>query len=106
MQYRHLLFFFAMFSFVAISANAQVGRSGMDPSQFGNVHVHVVYANDRSAGLQLRVRLMSGSGSTPVSENFTNEQGRTEFIRVPVGNYHVVVTGEGIEEADSGVFEV
>jgi Flp pilus assembly protein TadD len=105
MLYRHLLVLGMLF-FVATSANAQVGRSGMDPSQFGNVHVHVVYANDRSAGLQLRVRLMSGSGSTPVSENFTNDQGRTEFIRVPVGNYHVIVTGEGIEEADSGVFEV
>jgi tetratricopeptide (TPR) repeat protein len=41
-----------------------------------------------------------------VSESFTNAEGRTEFTRVPVGNYHVVVTGEGIEEADSGMFEV
>jgi len=105
MLYSHLLVF-GMFSFIATSANAQVGQPGMDPSQFGNVHVHVVYTNDRSAGLHLRVRLMSGSGGTPVSENFTNDQGRTEFTRVPVGNYHVVVTGEGIEEADSGLFEV
>jgi tetratricopeptide (TPR) repeat protein len=105
MLYYHLLFF-GLFSFVATSANAQVGQPGVDPSQFGNVHVHVVYTNDRSASLHLRVRLMSGSGSTPVSENFTNDQGRTEFTRVLVGSYHVVVTGEGIEEADSGVFEV
>jgi hypothetical protein len=105
MRYRHLLFF-GMFSFVTTSANAQVGRSGMDPSQVGNVHVHVVYTNDRSAGLQLRVQLMNGSSSSPVSESFTNDQGRTDFIGVPVGNYHVIVTGEGIEAADSGVFEV
>jgi tetratricopeptide (TPR) repeat protein len=105
MLYRHLLVLGMLF-FVSASTNAQVGQRGMDSSQFGNVHVHVVYSNDRSAGLQLRVRLMSGSGSTPVSENFTNEQGRTEFTGVPVGNYHVIVTGEGIEEADSGVFEV
>jgi tetratricopeptide (TPR) repeat protein len=105
MLYRHLLFF-EILAFMVGTADAQVGRPGMDASQFGNVHVHVVYADNRSAGLQLRVRLMSGSGSTPVSENFTNDQGRTEFIGVPVGNYHVIVTGEGIEEADSGVFEL
>ena len=78
MLYRHLLVF-GMFSFIATSANAQVGQPGMDLSQFGNVHVHIVYTNDRSAGLHLRVRLVSGSGSTRVSENFTNDQGRTEF---------------------------
>jgi tetratricopeptide (TPR) repeat protein len=105
MLYRHLLIC-GVLSLVVTGAHGQVGRSGMDPSQFGNVHVHVVYADNRSAGLQLRVRLMSGSGSTPVSENFTNDQGRTEFIGVPVGNYHVIVTGEGIEEADSGIFEL
>jgi tetratricopeptide (TPR) repeat protein len=105
MQYR-LLLAFGMLASIVPAANAQVGRPRGDPSQTGNVHVHVVYTNDHSAGLQLRVRLMSSSGSTPVSENFTNDQGRTEFIGVPVGNYHVIVTGEGIEEADSGLFEV
>src|SRR5258708_7936322 len=102
---RHLLVF-GISALIVPVANAQVGQPGTDPSQVGNVHVHVIYTNDRSAAPQLRVRLMTGSGSTPVSENFTNEEGRTEFIRVPVGNYHVIVTGEGIEEADSGVFEV
>src|SRR5258708_11107015 len=102
---RHLLAF-GILALIVPVAIAQVGQPGMDPSQVGNVHVHVIYTNDRSAASQLRVGLMSGSGSTPVSENFTNDQGRTEFIRVPVGNYHVIVTGEGIEEADSGVFEV
>jgi tetratricopeptide (TPR) repeat protein len=105
MLYRHPLLF-AMLSLVVTGAHAQVGRTGGDPSQFGNVHVHVVYADNRSAGLQLRVRLMSGSGSTPVTENFTNDQGRADFIGIPIGNYHVIVSGEGIEEADSGVFEL
>jgi Flp pilus assembly protein TadD len=105
MLYRRLLVF-GILALIVPVANAQVGQPGMDPSQYGNVHVDVVYTNDRSAGLQLRVRLMSGPGSTPVTENFTNDQGRTEFTRVPVGSYHVVVTGEGIEEADSGLFEV
>jgi tetratricopeptide (TPR) repeat protein len=105
MRYRHLLSL-AILSFIITYAHAQAGRAGMDPGQFGNVHVHVVYADNRAAGLQLRVRLMSGSGSTPVTENFTNDQGRTEFIGIPIGNYHVVVSGEGIGEADSGMFEL
>jgi tetratricopeptide (TPR) repeat protein len=104
MRFRHLLGF-AILSIIVGYARAQVGRS-TDSGSSGNVHVHVVYADSRSAGQQLRVRLMSGSGSTPVTENFTNDQGRTEFIGIPIGNYHVAVSGEGIEEADSGMFEL
>ncbi|HXM98005.1 MAG TPA: tetratricopeptide repeat protein [Candidatus Dormibacteraeota bacterium] len=78
----------------------------MDSGQVGNVHVHVVYPNDRAAGLHLRVRLMTGSGSTPVAENLTTDQGTTDFNGVSVGEYHVIVSGEGIEETDSGQFEV
>jgi tetratricopeptide (TPR) repeat protein len=105
MLYRHLLIF-GMSSLVATSAGALPGQHGMDSSTVGNVHVHVIYPNDRAAGLHLRVRLMSGSSSTPVSENFTNDQGVTEFSRIPVGEYHVIVTGEGIEDSDSGEFEI
>jgi tetratricopeptide (TPR) repeat protein len=105
MLYRHLLVF-GMSSFVATSAGAPPGQHSMDSSTIGNVHVHVIYPNDRAAGLHLRVRLMSGSSSTPVSENFTNDQGVTEFARIPVGEYHVIVTGEGIEDSDSGEFEI
>lgn len=92
--------------FLVALVQAQVGQPGMDPSSVGNVRVHVVYPDERGAGPRLRVQLMSGSASTPVAENFTTEQGTAEFIRVPVGDYHIVVSGEGIEQADSGPFEV
>jgi tetratricopeptide (TPR) repeat protein len=105
MLYRHLLVLGMLF-FVSTSANTLQGQQGMDSSTVGNVHVHVIYPNDRAAGLHLRVRLMSGSSSTPVSENFTNDRGVAEFTRVPVGEYHVVVTGEGIADSDSGEFEI
>jgi len=97
----HRLPAFGLFIIVGLCANPLRGQQGI-----GNVHVHVVYPSDRSAGLHLRVRLMSGSNSTPVSENFTNDQGVTEFTGVPVGGYHVIVTGDGIEETDSGEFEI
>lgn len=100
------LLVFGIFAIVASSTRPVAGQQGMDSSAVGNVHVHVVYPSERAAGLHLRVRLMSGSSSTPVSENFTNDQGVAEFTRVPVGEYHVIVTGEGIEDSDSGEFEI
>lgn len=73
----------------------------------GNVHVHVVYADDRRAGGNLMVRLMDGSGSNTVQTMYTNAQGKADFWNVQApGTYHVVVTGEGIQNADSGLFEV
>lgn len=104
MGYRYLLAFAILFPSVP-AALAQVGPSGMDPGRFGNVHVHIVYSNDRSAGLHLRARLMN-SGGMPVAENFTNDQGVVEFTGVPIGNYHIIVTGEGIQQTDSGEFEI
>ena len=90
MRYSHLLIFAFLFSNVA---RAQ------------DINVHIVYADGRAAGQNLRVRLMSG-GSTPVSENFTNDRGEAAFYAANGGIYHVVVSGDGIEEADSGGFEV
>ncbi len=104
MQFRHQLAF-AILLFLPPCACAQVGTAGMDPAQFGNVHVHVVYPSDRSAGLHLRVRLLSGGGM-PMGESLTNDQGIAEFTGVPIGDYHIVVSGEGIQEADSGEFEL
>jgi tetratricopeptide (TPR) repeat protein len=104
MKFRHQLAF-ALLLFLTPCACAQVGTAGMDPAQFGNVHVHVVYPSDRSAGLHLRVRLLSG-GSMPIAESLTNDQGIAEFTGVPIGNYHIIVSGEGIQETDSGDFEV
>jgi tetratricopeptide (TPR) repeat protein len=49
---------------------------------------------------------MVSAGNTPVAESYTNDDGLTDFDDVEVGNYHVVVSGEGIEVTDSGLFEV
>jgi tetratricopeptide (TPR) repeat protein len=104
MPRRHLLICGIVF-LVLTNANVLPGQQGMDSSTVGNVHVHIVYPNDRSAGLHLRVRLVN-SGNAPISETFTNDQGRAEFAQVPVGQYHVIVTGDGIEDTDSGEFEI
>jgi hypothetical protein len=50
---------------------------------------------------------MIGGSSTPDpgSEGFTNDHGEAAFYTSNAANYHVVVSGNGIEDADSGVFE-
>lgn len=90
----------------ASKASAQRVSTGMDTSQVGNVSVHVEDPDNGSAGLHLRVRLMNGAGSTQVAESFTNQQGVTQFTGVPVGEYHILVSGDDIQEADSGEFEI
>lgn len=105
MRYRHFSAL-PLVGLLALCAHAQVGQPGMDSASVGNIRVHVEYPDNHAARMHLRVQLMSGSGNTPVGEEFTTDQGTAEFTRIPVGDYHVVVSGEGIETADSGPFEV
>jgi tetratricopeptide (TPR) repeat protein len=74
--------------------------------QAGTINVNLTYPDDRPAGAQLRVRLMSGSSGDQVGETFTNDRGQATFLNVAVGNYHVSVNGEGIEPKESETFQV
>ena len=89
------------------SAQAQVrGRTAGSSSRTGSVHVHVVFADDRRAGSNLLVQLMQGSSSTPVATTYTNDAGEADFASIPVGNYHVVVTGGDIQAAQGELFDI
>lgn len=94
-----------LISFLVTPLQAQI-FGGMKGASAGNVHVHVVYGNDRNAGPFLTVKLLEGSSDAMVGVSFTNDIGQAEFIGVPVGNYHVHISGEGIEATDSPTFEV
>ncbi len=72
----------------------------------GSIQVHVTFTNSRHAGINLQVVLMEGSSNTPVATYTTNDMGVVEFGHIPVGEYHVVVSGDNIETTDSGIFEV
>jgi len=74
--------------------------------QSGNIHVNVTYPNDHPASAQLRVGLISGSNGDQIAETFTNDRGQATFLNIPVGNYHVSVSGEGIQATQSETFEV
>jgi hypothetical protein len=72
----------------------------------GSLKVRVTFTDGRPCTIKVRVQLMVSAGSTPVAENYTNDQGLTDFDDVEVGNYHLMVSGEGIEATDSGLFEL
>ena len=86
---------------LSVNAQAQFKTAGV-----GNLRVRVVYTDDRAVTVHVRVQLMNSASNNPVAEQFTNDLGEVEFYGIDVGDYHVVVTGEGIQEADSGIFEV
>ncbi len=87
------------------SAQAQ-RRGAAGENSSGSVHVHIVFDNDRSAGPNLYVQLMDGSGNTPISNTYTDSNGQSYFSGVRVGIYHVVVSGDGIQTTESRTFEV
>ena len=86
-------------------AQAQI-LGGIRSAAVGNVHVHIVYSDDRNAGPFLQVRLMSGSSEEVMGTTYTNDIGQADFIGVPIGDYHVAVSGDGVEATESSTFEV
>lgn len=86
---------------LSLAALAQVGGASA-----GNLRVRVVFSNDRAAPKHLLVQLMNGSSSIPVETGYTDDSGMVIFNRVSVGMYRLVVTGDQIQKADGGQFEV
>jgi len=72
----------------------------------GNLKVRVTFPDGRACNTVVRILLMGSASSSPVAEGYTNDFGMTEFNNLEVGNYHLTVSGEGIEPTDSGMFEV
>jgi tetratricopeptide (TPR) repeat protein len=70
----------------------------------GNVHVYVTFPDDRATQEQLKVELIAGGNQ--VAQTFTNDHGQAQFLGVAMGNYQVRVSGEGIQETESDIFEV
>jgi tetratricopeptide (TPR) repeat protein len=84
-----------IFLILAGSVAAQVEGGSI----IGRVRVQVAFVNgvcDRSAD----VRMMGRNGL--VGEGVANDQCVVDFANIPVGTYHFVVSGQSIEETDTG----
>ena len=88
-----------------VSAQIRGGNVG-NLMNIGSVHIHVVFANEHAAGPYLLVQLMDGSSDNVTATTYTNDMGQADFLTVRLGNYHVRVSGTGIQSTDSEVFEV
>jgi len=74
--------------------------------QAGNLKVWVTFPDGRPCNVAAHVQLMSSAGLSVAAETYTSEHGEAELYNVAAGTYHLVVSGQGIETADSGVFEI
>jgi Flp pilus assembly protein TadD len=72
----------------------------------GNLRVRVTDTNDRPLGIQAHVQLIGTGSASVVDEGYCNNEGMIAFSSVPVGSYHLIVSGDGLEQTDSGFFEV
>ncbi len=90
-------------SLVVLSPLTVFAQGGMDS---GNVNVRVTYANGRRCTDPVRIQLMDASGEGSISDAYSNDAGMAEFSGLRLGNYHVLVSGDSIDTADSGTFNV
>ena len=90
---------FALFFLLAGSSAAQFDAGMTIP----RVRVQVTLAS-RGCDSATHVTLMAHSG--PVAEATANEQCEADFVNVPAGSYHLIVSGNTIADTDSGAIDM
>jgi tetratricopeptide (TPR) repeat protein len=72
----------------------------------GRLHVKLTFTDGRACNVRAHIVLLSGASSSPIADVYTAEDGTADFDGLSTGSYHLQVSGEGIEETDSGRVEV
>lgn len=75
-------------------------------SQTGNIRVRIVFPNGRQCNIRAHVVLMTGGSTAPVADAYSDAECMVGFDGLAVGSYHMTITGDGIEDTDSGLFDV
>jgi tetratricopeptide (TPR) repeat protein len=83
-------------------STAQLGGQ----SQTGNIRVRIVFPNGRQCNIRAHVVLMTGGGTGHVADAYSDAECMVGFDSLAVGSYHMTITGDGIEDTDSGLFDV
>lgn len=92
--------------FFLVAASSLLSPESTAQLQTGNVRVYVTYPDDRAPDEQMKVELISGQNGNQIAQTFTDDHGRAEFSNITIGNYHVVVSGNGIQSTESEEFEL
>jgi hypothetical protein len=71
----------------------------------GSIRVRVTPGGARACNIRATVSLVSTSGAH-IAEDLTNSDCEVYFVNVAPGSYHVTVSGAGIENSDSGRFDL
>jgi len=97
----------AILAFLVCACNLslafQIGSRG---GGVGNLQVRITDTTDRQIGMQAHVQLLISGAGGPYAEGYCNNEGMTSFASVPIGTYHIVVSGDGLETTDSGSFQI
>jgi tetratricopeptide (TPR) repeat protein len=93
---RRLAVLLTLFLVITVLAEAKTGR----------LHVRLIFSDGHPCNLHARVVLLSGPSSIPIADAYTADDGTADFDDLATGTYHLQVSGEGIEETDSGRIEV
>jgi tetratricopeptide (TPR) repeat protein len=93
-----LVAFFLICSLLAAAQRRSFGGSAQ-------IQVRIAYENHRPAGPTLRVQLTTGIG-TLVAESATDTSGQARFYNVNPGTYRIKVSGVGIEDTETDIFEI
>lgn len=92
--------------FAATTVHAQ-SPVGLGNETLCTLRVDVESQNKGVPVNRARVELFQGfAGMSPVQVGLTNSSGSAQFENLPPGDYRVKVSGEGIENADSGNFRI
>ena len=75
-------------------------------NQVGNIRVRLAFDNGHPCNIRAHDVLMNGSSTSPVANSYTDAECMVGFDDLAVGTYHIAVTGDGIQDTDSGLFEV
>ena len=90
-------------SFLIPCMYAQSGSGSQDRT--GSIRVRVTPGDARTCNIRATVSLVSTSGAH-IAEDLANSDCEVYFVNVAPGSYRVTVSGAGIENADSGRFDL
>jgi tetratricopeptide (TPR) repeat protein len=99
--------FFPILAFLLVTYDLSLGIQMANRGRgLGNLQVRLTDINDRPIGIQAHVQLVLSGGGGPFAEGYSNNEGMISFSSIPVGNYHLVISGDGVDRTDTGSFLV